>query len=293
MGHMILTGTADGLYEVSLDGKITRHALGGKEVFSVSGDWAIADGAVVSLSEGRSLELPDGLAARCLLGGPGNTCFVGTSRARLLDGDVQGVRPVGSFDEIPKREDWSTPWGGPPDTRTLARGSEGLLVNVHVGGVWRAVDNSWLLAVPVEKDAHQVVALGDCVAVAAGKGVGQSLDGGRTWMWNDDGLHASYCRAVAIADGWLFVSASTGPATDHGALYRRPLDGSGKPFALCGGEVLPDKFRRNIDTFELAAAGTFVAVGTPSGELYFSEDTGDTWRVLTDALPGVHCIEFR
>jgi hypothetical protein len=290
---MILTGTADGLYEISLDGDITRHALGGKEVLGVSGDWAIADGAVTSLSEGRSLDLPEGLVPRCLFGGPGGTCFVGTSEARLLDGDASGLRPVSSFDQIPSREDWSTPWGGPPDTRSIARGSEGLLVNVHVGGVWRAMESSWVEAVPIDADTHQVVAAGSTVAVAAGSGVGQSLDGGQSWMWNNDGLHDSYCRAVAIAEGWLLVSASTGPATDHGALYRRPLDGSGKPFALCGGDVLPDKFRRNIDTYELAAAGPLVAVGTPSGELYLSEDSGSTWRVLTDALPGVHCIEFR
>lgn len=290
---MILTGTADGLYEISLDGDITRHALGGKEVLAVSGDWAIADGKVTSRSEGRILDLPEGLLPRCLLGSGGGTVFVGTSEARLLDGDAKGLRPVGSFDQIPSREDWSTPWGGPPDTRSLARGSEGLLVNVHVGGVWRAVENTWVEAVPMDKDTHQVVADGSTVVVATGTGVGQSLDGGQTWTWNNKGLHDSYCRAAAIADGWLLVSASTGPATDHGALYRRPLNGSGKPFELCGGEVLPDKFRRNVDTFELAAAGNLAALGTPSGELYLSDDTGATWKVLTDALPGVHCIEFR
>jgi hypothetical protein len=31
-------------------------------------------------------------------------------------------------------------------------------------------------------------------------------------------------------------------------------------------------------------------VGTPTGELYVSEDSGETWHRLPTALPGVHCV---
>ncbi len=293
---MILTGTADGLYEIGLDGDIKRHALAGTEVAAVSGDWAIADGAVRSLSDDRVLRLPDGLVPQCLLSAPGGACVIGTSRARLFEIDAKGVRPVDSFDDIPERKDWSTPWGGPPDTRSLALGPKGILVNVHVGGVWRSEGSGWFEVVRAETDVHQVVAADTVVAVAAGTGVGESLDGGATWAWSTAGLHAPYCRAVTIAEGWLLVTASDGPGAHRGAIYRRPLDQPAKPFVPCGGGTngeLPKFFPYNVDTFELAAAGELVTVGTPSGGLYMSEDSGASWRQLGVTLPGVRCVDLR
>jgi hypothetical protein len=293
---MILVGTADGLIELALDGGEIRRALPGVEVQALSGDWAIADGHVLSLSEGRPWPLPHGLVGRCVLALPGGRALVGTSDARLLAVGGPGA-PVTepSFDAIPSRNEWSTPWGGPPDTRSLAIASDGPIVGVHVGGVWRTEGEQWVEAVPPEADNHQVVANGDLVAVAAAIGVGQSDDGGRTWDWRDDGLHAPYCRAAALTDGWLLVSASTGPGSRQGALYRRPIDDPQRPFMPCGDsgkDDLPAAFTYNIDTFEVAASGDLAAMGTPTGELYLSDDSGATWTIIADSLPGVRCVQF-
>jgi hypothetical protein len=293
---MIVVGTADGLIELALDGAELRRALPGMEVQALSGDWAIADGRVLSLSEGLPLPLPDGLVGRCVLALPGGRALVGTSDARLVTVGVPGA-PVTepSFDAIPSRKEWSTPWGGAPDTRSLATSSDGPIVGVHVGGVWRIEGEQWIEAVPPEADNHQVTANGDLVAVAAAIGVGQSNDGGRTWGWHDEGLHAPYCRAAALTDGWLIVSASTGPGSRRGALYRRPIDEPHRPFIPCGDsgkDDLPAAFTHNIDTFELAASGNLAAMGTPTGELYLSEDSGATWTIISDSLPGVRCVQF-
>jgi hypothetical protein len=292
-GSMILTGTADGLFEIGLDGDIKRHALAGTEVAAVSGDWAIADNALRSLADDRRFELPGDLVPRCLLSGPGGTCIIGTSSARLFETDAKGVRPVDSFDDIPERVTWSTPWGGPPDTRSLALGPKGILVNVHVGGVWRSEGSGWFEVVPAAVDVHQVVAAETIVAVAGGRGMGQSSDGGVTWKWSTQGMHAPYCRAVTIAADWLLATASDGPGAQRGAVYRRPLDQPDQPWVACGDGDLPKFFPYNVDTFELAAAGELVAVGTPSGELYLSEDSGGSWRRLGEALPGIRCVDLR
>lgn len=298
MGHMIVTGTADGLYEIDLDGGVQHKALPGKQISAVSGDWAIADDVLTSLSADRTVPLPDGLVPRSVLSEAGGACTVGTSEARLFSVGPDGAEPVASFDRIPSRSQWSTPWGGPPDTRSLGRGATGLLVNVHVGGVWRADNDDdgndvWIEAVASDRDAHQVVAVDTTVAVAAGAGVGQSTDGGTTWTWGAQGLISPYSRAVAISQDWLLASASTGPGASNGSLYRRPLDKPKQAFKTCGAKGdLPRRFPFIVNTFELAAAGELVALGTPGGELYLSEDAGESWRLLSDGLPGVRCVAF-
>jgi hypothetical protein len=296
---MLLVGTADGLLDLAVDGTEERRTLTGAEVVSVSGDWAVADGWVVALDSGQGISLPDGLQPRCVLALDGGRALVGTNDARVVSvGGPEGPARDVLFDAVPTRRSWSTPWGGPPDTRSLALGPDGPFAGVHVGGVWRRASVEWIEVVPAETDDHQVAYADGVLAVAAGIGVGQSDDGGQTWHWSDDGLHGRYCRAVAVADGWLLASASTGPATTEGAVYRRPLADPAAPFTRCGagrgddGTGLPRAFPYNIDTFALAAAGPLVAVGTPTGELYVSEDGGASWRSLDTALPGVHCVAF-
>jgi hypothetical protein len=295
---MLLVGTADGLFDLALDGTAERRALAGSDVRSVSGDWAVADGGVMALDTGAATPLPDGLAPQCVVAIESGRTLVGTSDARIVEiGGPEDPTRDRLFDAVPTRSRWSTPWGGPPATRSLAVGPGGTYAGVHVGGVWRRQRAEWIEVVPAEADDHQVVCGGgDVVAVAAGIGVGQSDDRGRTWLWSDDGLHARYCRAVAVAEGWLLASASTGPTTTEGAVFRRPLGDPQAPFTRCGeGEGhqgLPRAFPHNVDTFELAAAGPLVAVGTPAGHLHLSEDSGATWRTIATALPGVHCVSF-
>jgi hypothetical protein len=297
---MLLVGTGDGVIELAIDGRELRRAQPDVEITAISGDWAIGARRLLALDTGATVELPDGLAPRCVLTLGGGRALVGTTQARLVEaGGPTGPTIDTSFDVIPDRRHWTTPWGGPPDTRSVAAGPGGTLVGVHVGGVWRRDPDQWLEIVPADADDHQVVAVGSTVAVAAAIGVGQSDDGGDTWVWSDKGLHGSYCRAVAIADGWLLTSASIGPGHWESAVYRRPLGDPDRPFEPCGwgddknGEGrLPARFAHLIDTFALVAAGALVAVGSPTGEVYLSEDGGATWRCLADSLPGVHCVEL-
>lgn len=296
---MLLVGTGDGVVELGIDGRELRRAQPDVEITAVSGDWAIGSRRLLALETGASVELPDGLAPRCVLALEGGRALVGTSEARLVEvGGPEGPQVDTSFDEIPTRDRWTTPWGGPPDTRSVAVGADGPLAGVHVGGVWRHDPDGWIEVVPAEADDHQVVAVGSTVGVAAAVGVGQSDDGGRTWSWSDEGLHAPYCRAVAIADDWILASAATGPGARESAVYRRPLADPGRPFEPCGTgngsepDRLPARFPHLIDTFALAAAGGLVAVGSPTGEVHLSEDSGATWRCLTESLPGVHCVDL-
>jgi photosystem II stability/assembly factor-like uncharacterized protein len=145
--------------------------------------------------------------------------------------------------------------------------------------------------IDVEKDTHQVLAADDgtdVVVAAAAVGFGQSNDGGRTFAWTTDGLHDTYCRAVAIADDVVLVTASTGPYTRHAAVYVRPLDAGGQ-FTRCD-NGLPEWFESNIDTFQLAARESVVALGTDDGRVFLSQDAGTSWALLASGLGTVRCV---
>src|SRR5437660_4233834 len=60
----------------------------------------------------------------CLGGDRAGKVLVGTTGAHLRLLDVAGgrVEPLDGFEEAPTREKWHTPWGGPPDTRSMATG---------------------------------------------------------------------------------------------------------------------------------------------------------------------------
>ena len=297
MGQTVLVGTADGLHEL---GDSRRDLLDGHEVTSLArrepGWWAIIDQAEVwrSDSEGQWVLLAslDGLRANCILP-TAKEVYVGTSEARLFVLHDDKLRPVESFDGAPGRESWYTPWGGPPDVRSMAADPSGnFYVNIHVGGVARSRvgDGSWEPTIELDADVHQVLfdPGSGLLLAASARGLADSGDEGASWVFDTEGLHGGYLRAVAVAGGSVLVSASTGPFTERAALYRKPLDG-GETFGRCQ-NGLPEWFSDNIDTYCLAASGAAVAFGTSQGEAYLSSDEGESWKVLAEDLPAVRCV---
>lgn len=255
--------------------------------------WALdREGAILRSDDGR-WEEAGALAdprPRCLLPHEEGV-LVGTSEARLFRLRRDVVEPVEAFDQVPGRDAWFTPWGGPPDTRSLAADAAGTVyANVHVGGIVRsAPDGAWRPTIDIETDVHQVIAHRPGLVLAATAfGLARSDDGGETWAIVDQGLHAPYSRAVAVAEETVLVTASTGPRTRQAAVYRRPLDGSG-PFERCTGG-LPEWFPSNIDSHCLAADGPRVALGTAEGQVWASADQGRTWELARDSLPGITAV---
>jgi len=288
-----LVGTKNGVF-----GQDGGSWLDGREITALA---AAADGSLV-LADGRDVVvLRDGAvesvasieeeAGRCLLP-VADGVLVGTAKARLALARVGSVEMVASFDDAEGREDWYTPWGGPPDTRSLSAGPDGgLFANVHVGGILRAEvpDGSWQPTIDIDADVHEVLAdpgeAGHVVAATA-LGLAESMDGGGTWRFTTDGLHASYARAVAMDGETLFMSASTGPRGGRAAVYRRaPGEDS---FGKCSGG-LPEWFAQNVDSHHLAASDGLVVFGADNG-LFISEDGGGSWREAGTAFPEITCV---
>jgi hypothetical protein len=289
---VLLVGTKRGLQDLDaaetlLDGHaVTALAAG-------PGRWyALLDRrVVVGLdSSGPALvgELPepDGQSLAVLDDG---TVVVGRTGARLAVVGAE-MRDVPGFLDVPGRAGWKNPAAPVPDTRSMAASPELnlLWVNVHVGGLWWSPDRgaTWQAAVEPRADVHEVrTGAARQVAVAAAGGFGWSEDAGRTWSWTTEGLHAGYLRALSLGGRHAFVSASDGPFTNRGGVYRAPL---GSPFVRCE-EGLPEWFAGNVDTGRLDAADGRAAIGF-GDHVYLSEDEGRSWRVagrLDDAVTAV------
>src|SRR5262245_39238003 len=142
----ILVATTDGLHVLDGGGHEREVHHLGKAVSFVAEDggelWAIVDGSQIwRISDGswrRLAELPE-LRARCLALTDFGV-FVGTSEARLFRVTGDTLEAVGAFDEVDLRAGWYTPWGGPPDTRSMSEWDDDVYVNVHVGGILRSDD---------------------------------------------------------------------------------------------------------------------------------------------------------
>jgi len=282
---MLLVGTSHGLHDLDsgdelVNGRaVTALAVG-------SGSWhALLDRRFVVGAHKGELPEADGQSLEVL---PDGSVVVGRTGARLaIIGASGDVRDVAAFEAVPGRDDWENPANPTPDTRTMSVGPSRWWVNVHVGGVWWSDDagDTWHGAVEPDADVHEVRADDTGrVAVAAAAGFGWSADG-ESWSWKADGLHAHYLRAVALDGDTTFVSASDGPFTRKGAVYRSQ-NGSG--FVRCE-TGLPDRFEGNVDSGALDAANGRVALGFEN-RVYLSEDNGEAWQeagVLPAAITAV------
>jgi hypothetical protein len=226
--------------------------------------------------------------------------YVGTDDARMLRLSHGGgvLDPIDGFDRVEGRDAWfagsaivnGRRLGPPLGIRSVAANSNGsiLFANVHVGGIPRSMDGgrTWHPTIDIDSDVHEVrahQANPELVAAASAIGLCISRDAGATWTIERDGLHASYCSAVAFSGDDILVSASTDHFAAQGRIYRRPIRNDGDIVAVEGG--LPGWINGIADTGCMAANGSTVAVVDRGGTLYLSTDFGQAWSRGSSQLP--------
>ncbi len=294
----VVVGTANGLHQL---GSRRRIALVGHAVTALAHEdslwWAVIDGRTIWRATGLAgwrqvAEVGKGQATCLAPSGAG--LLVGTAGAHLRRLAGSRLQPIAGFEDVEGRTEWYTPWGGPPDVRSISVDREGVTyANVHVGGIPRSADGglSWQATIDIDADVHQVLVHpvhGNVVLAASARGLAVSRDAGRSWRFRTNGLHATYMRAVAVSQDRVIVSTSSGPRGERAAIYRATLDG-GAPFERCR-DGLPEYFSANIDTFCLAASGSTVALATPDGSVFWSDDQGKSWESIAIGLPAVSCV---
>jgi hypothetical protein len=290
----ILVATADGMHSFDHDGRPGGVDHDGRSVTALGRArddfWAIVDASELWHATGagwsRASDL-EGHRATCVTA-TGGRIYVGTSEARLFRLEGATLEPIVAFDLAEGRGTWHTPWGGPPDTRSIANWDEDVYVNVHVGGILRTDDGgrSWTPTIDVDADVHHVTTAEGMVLAACAGGLALSVDRGATWSYRTDGLQARYSRAVAVCGDAVLVSASNGPRGGRAAVYRGRLTGGAFERCRAG---LPEWFDDNVDTYCLEALsdGSFAAFGTSDGRLFGSTDQGATWEERASGLPPV------
>jgi photosystem II stability/assembly factor-like uncharacterized protein len=228
------------------------------------------------------------------------TIYVGTDDARMLRlSHVGGVLdPIDGFDSVAGRDAWFAGSAivngqrvGPPlGIRSVAANSNGniLFANVHVGGIPRSMDGgrTWQPTIDINSDVHEVRAHQadpDIVVAASAIGLCISHDAGATWTIERDGLHASYCSAVAFSGDDILVSASTDHFATQGRIYRRPIRPDGDTVAVENG--LPTWINGIADTGCIATNGSTIVVVDRAGTLYLSTEFGLAWSRSSSELP--------
>jgi len=296
----ILVGTGDGLHRFDASGSLIGVEHAGREVTTIAPEgwelWAILDGREVVHTAGVDwwfhVANLSGLRGNCIADTRAGV-IVGTSEGHLFRIAGEGVEQVQSFEKAPGRKEWFTPWGGPPDTRSITEDGDTVYVNVHVGGVLRSSDHgeSWQPTIDIGADIHSVTTGHGRVYAAGAHGLNVSQDRGETWVASDEGLRGSYCRSVTVCGDTVLVSAADGPGGGHSGVYRSSVGGGSFERTTQG---IPKWFSKNIDTMWLDAFpnGSLAAFGTEDGNLYASTDQGRSWSQIAGGLPGMTRVQL-
>ncbi|MFQ5918764.1 MAG: hypothetical protein ACE5I4_01800 [Thermoplasmata archaeon] len=232
-------------------------------------------------------------ALQCVRWALDGRLLVGTEKARVAWGEDAELRFLKSFDEVPERPLWNTPFGAPPAVRSLAVGADGTLyADIHVGWVVRSRDGgqTWeSLRKGLNKDVHMVAAHPtdpDVVFAATATGFHISHDRGDSWDRRPHGMPHHYQRACAIfpdEDVYL-VSTAIHDGGEDARLYRS--EDEGKNWIQVEG--LPPALNRNIDTHQIALlprGSAFVVVNDRG--LFASADAGKTWAQAEPEFPRI------
>ncbi len=218
--------------------------------------------------------------------------LLGTEQARLAWARNGELDFIESFDLLLDRKQWYTPWGAPPDVRSLSVATDGTIyANIHVGWIARSKDNgnTWqILKEQIEMDVHQVVAHPtnpNIVFAATADGFFISSDYGKTFVRKWDHIPEKYQRACAcFAESNIYlVSVSNGPHGNVAAsLYRSKNEGDNWEKV----DGLPASISDNIDTYQIASLNDGIAyIIVNNTSLFKTRNYGKDWIKVEDKFP--------
>lgn len=252
------------------------------------------------------------------------TLFLGTSPAGLYRSDDLGGtwRELAAIHDVPHSDKWTFP--PPPhiphvkDIVFHPRDAGTLYVLVEQGGLLKSTDDGESFielaaySTPDDtayRDVHRLLideADPDLFHLAAGEGLYRSADGGETWehltrrdgemgypdfLFRDPDDRAVLYLAGAHRNPMVWYEEGMARS-----LVMRSTDGGANWTKLDRG--LPDPVIGSFEAMSLHhwPGGMTLLIGTATGEVYFSEDGGETWTCIAEDLTPIskdtHYVPF-
>ena len=245
--------------------------------------------------------------------------WVGTEPAHLFRSEDYGDSWVElpSLRGVPDTDKWEFPapphWGhvktlafDPRDGRTVYAGIEqgALLKSSDDGATWRELDSYSRPDDDVYKDVHRLVIdarTPDVLWMTTGVGLYRSADAGETWeRLTTRTSRIAYPDALLISPrdpNLLFMAGSDrSPGQwrrthDASSAIMRSRDGGRTWDLLANG--LPEHMRGNVEAMSLYAwpDGYALFAGNTDGDVYASEDEGDSWSQIAHGLAPVSKVD--
>jgi photosystem II stability/assembly factor-like uncharacterized protein len=235
--------------------------------------------------------------------------FAGTEPAHLFATDDLGLswKEIPSLRSVPSVPKWSFP--APPHIGHVKHinfdpeNSTTIYASVEVGGLLRSTDggDSWEEFPSLYEDVHRVMIHSSnpkFLYGVTGRGLYVSPNAGTTWeQWTrreDEigGYPDGFVFRPSDPKLILMTAAHDAPGTwrtTHfaGARISRSKDGGRSWEILRNG--LPDRLQASIEAFCLEEAGESTAVfaATTSGDVFCSNDLGDSWKKIISGLPPI------
>jgi photosystem II stability/assembly factor-like uncharacterized protein len=215
---------------------------------------------------------------------PGALFFSGDAGASWRKLDVPGVAQFSDVNRGPTRV-----------TQILFEG-ETLWATIEIGGIYRSGDRgaSWKMVDRglISADVHGLAVLGRGLVLATtNRGLHRSEDDGEHWTWQKLDSPWQYTRAIVpSADGrTIFLCNGDGPPGTTGRLLRST--DAGRSWQAC---ALPGRLNSTPWCVAVHPADPrLVFACTNLGQLFRSEDGGETWRRLEHEFGEVRALHWR
>jgi hypothetical protein len=270
-----------------------------------------------------SLELVWSLEA----GGPDRPgrLWAGTIPGGLFRSDDRGEswQLMRSLWDRPERKKWFGGGMDRPGIHSIAvdpRDSDHVLVGISCGGIWRTRDAGATFTlegeglradyVPPEKaqdkntqDPHRVVccrANPDVVWVQHHNGIFRSENGGESFSELHTASPSAFGFALAAhphdpQTAWFVPAVKDDKRipVDRRLVVMQTRDG-GKTFDVKA-RGLPDRFAYDVvyrHGLDVDGSGTLLALGSTTGNLWISDDGGDSFSVVSQHLPPIYALRF-